>query len=94
MVEVTVQSCIPHLVERSKLPMLDDRANIIVAYEPSELLVVISLITGQDPDGLRVPLHYLRCNLRIVFSCRRYVNVENGISRCIDQQRRLSTAGW
>lgn len=49
----------------------------------------MSLVTSQHRDGRRVPFHYLWRDLRVVFSCRPYVNVEDGISLCIDPQCRL-----
>lgn len=53
-------------------------------------------IRSPDSYGLTSNIRYYRCvpfyhlwrDLRIVSLCRRYVNVENGISRYIDQQRR------
>ena len=88
-VETAVQSGIPCLVERCELAVLDDRANIELPGELPELLVVVALVTGQDRDVLCVPFHYLWCNLRIVLSRCRHVNIENDVGRCIDQQRRL-----
>ena len=69
--------------------MLDQRSNIVVTSEPPELLIVISLVTGQDRDRRCVPFHHLWSDLRIVFPRRREVNIENGVGRRIDQQRRL-----
>ena len=89
MVEIAVQPCVPRLVKWGKLPVLDEWPNTVIPGEPPELLVVISLVAGQYRDGRCVPFHYLWCNLRIVFSCRRYVNVENSIDRCVNQHRRL-----
>ena len=59
MVEIAVQPCIPGLVERCKLTMLDERPDIVVMGELPERLVVISLVTGQHRDGRCVPFHYL-----------------------------------
>jgi len=65
--------------------MLDKWSNIVVAGELPELLIVVSLISGQDCGGLYVPFHYLWPNLRIVLSRCCHVNIENGVGRCIDQ---------
>ena len=65
--------------------MLNEWSNIVVAGELPELLIVVSLISGQDCDGLCVPFHYLWPNLCIVLSRCRHVNIENGVGRCIDQ---------
>ncbi|ERG92079.1 MAG: hypothetical protein J07HQW1_02114, partial [Haloquadratum walsbyi J07HQW1] len=59
MVEVAVQPRIPRLVERCELTVLDEWADIVIPSEPPELLVVISLVTGQHRNGTCIPFHYL-----------------------------------
>jgi hypothetical protein len=56
MVEVAVQVCIPRFVEGCELTVFDERPNIEIPSETPEFLVVVSLVAGQDRDGLCVPL--------------------------------------
>jgi hypothetical protein len=69
--------------------MVDEWLNIVITSELPEFLVVISLITDQNHNRRCVPFHYLWPNLCIVFPRSRGVNIENGVGRRIDQQRRL-----
>ena len=89
MVEVIVQSRIPCLVEWGELTMLDKWSNIVVVGELPELLVVVALVTSQHLDGRYVSFDHQWCDLRIVFPCCRHMNIEHGVGRRIDQQRRL-----
>lgn len=84
-VEVAVKPCVPRLVELSKLPVLNERSDIVIPGKLSGFLVVTSRVAGQYRDGRCVPFHNLWCNLCIMFLCRRYVNTEHGVGRRIDQ---------
>lgn len=84
-VEAGVPSFVPCLVERCELTVLDEGANIMVTDEMMEFLVVISLITDQYLDELRVAFHPLWRYLRVVSSRRGHVSIENRLACRVDQ---------
>ena len=85
MVEVSVHPFIPRLVEWCELTMLDEWANAVFAGEPAQFLVLISLIASLHFDELRVAFHHPWRDLHVVFSRCSHMNIENRVSRSIDQ---------
>lgn len=65
--------------------MLDKWSNIVVAGELPELLIVVSLISGQDCDRLCVPFLLPVAQFTYHAFALSHVNIENGVGRCIDQ---------
>ena len=53
--------------------MLDQWANLVLAGESSDFLVVVSFVTEKDVNLLGIAFNQGRRNLAIVFSCRRNV---------------------
>lgn len=53
MVEIGVEPCMPRLVERCELTVLDERLNTEAAGEPTKILVTISLVAGFGWAGTR-----------------------------------------
>jgi len=70
-----------------ELTVLDQWANFVLIGKLSNFLVVVALVTEQNFNSLRVALDQRRSNLAIVFSCRRHMEIENGVLLRIDQQR-------
>lgn len=67
--------------------MFNERTTIVLTGQPSNLLIVITLVTKQNFDFSCVTVDKRWRDLRVVFSSRRHVQIEDRVRSCIDQQR-------